>query len=122
MIAFKIRSFILTSDNLLQNIPKKDYYYRDEFKKEAILLLKNVYNANETNNKEDKKKYLFLIKTNISIIDFLLEIFLDHKYISDKEAKKSVYKLSEIMKMTKAWLKEEGIDGTSKYFEIEKDL
>ncbi len=71
IIASKLRKLIIDSNNIVYNIPKKDYIYRNEFRSTLLNVLSNVYLANYS---LDKYKYLNIIKSNLSMIDFYFEI------------------------------------------------
>ncbi len=102
LIAVKMKKYIISSKTLVNNIPKSDYVYRDEYRGVLVRTLENIYYAN---NDITKTKYLSIIKGNLEIIDFYLELFLKFKYISEKEFEKHAKLLSEIYKMTVSWLK-----------------
>ena len=46
ILAKKVKEFILTMEPLLENIPKKDLYNRDQIREELLNILRNIYNAN----------------------------------------------------------------------------
>ena len=100
----KIKSFILDSEKLLENIPRYDFYNRDKFRDDITEILHLVYLANNIDNIVDKKKYQQDIFSRLSMIDFYLERAYMHKYISEKQLYKYSLKLEEIMKMTKGWI------------------
>ena len=100
----KIKSFILDSEKLLENIPRYDFYNRDKFRDDITEILHLVYLANNIDNIVDKKKYQQDIFSRLSMIDFYLERAYMHKYISEKQLYKYSLKLEEIIKMTKGWI------------------
>ncbi len=104
----KIKSFILESEKMLENIPRYDFYNRDRFREDITEILHLVYLANSIDNTEDKKKYQQDIFSRLSMIDFYLERAYIHKYISEKQLYKYSYKLEEIIKMTKGWMNSNG--------------
>lgn len=104
-LASNIKKFILESEKLLDNIPRKDFYNRDRFRNDITEMLRLVYIANLTNNKDEKKKYQINIFARISMIDFYLERAYVLKYISEKQLYNYTKKLEEIIKMTKGWMK-----------------
>ena len=69
----KIKTFILESEKMLENIPRYDFYNRDRFRKDITEILHLVYLANSIENPEDKKKYQQDIFSRLSMIDFYLE-------------------------------------------------
>ena len=104
----KIKTFILDSEKMLENILRYDFYNRDKFRDDITEVLHLVYLANTITNIEDKKKYQQDIFSRLSMIDFYLERAYIHKYISEKQLYKYSYKLEEIIKMTKGWMNSNG--------------
>ena len=104
-LASNIKKFILDSEKLLANIPRKDFYNQDRFRNDITEILRLVYIANLTNDKEEKKRYQIDICARISMIDFYLERAYVLKYISEKQLYNYTRRLEEILKMTKGWMK-----------------
>ena len=104
-LASNIKKFLLDSEKLLDNIPRKDFYNRDRFRDDITEILRLVYIANLTNDKEEKKRYQIDICARISMIDFYLERAYVLKYISEKQLYNYTKRLEEILKMTKGWMK-----------------
>lgn len=100
----KIKTFILDSEKMLENIPRYDFYNRDKFRDDITEVLHLVYLANTITNIEDKKKYQQDIFSRLSMIDFYLERAYVYKYISEKQLYNYSKKLEEIIKMTKGWM------------------
>ncbi len=100
----KIKTFILESEKILENIPRYDFYNRDKFRDDITEVLHLVYLANTITNIEDKKKYQQDIFSRLSMIDFYLERAYVYKYISEKQLYNYSKKLEEIIKMTKGWM------------------
>mgnify|MGYP000127526010 FL=1 len=106
ILAKKVKDFILTMEPLLENIPKKDLYNRDQIREELIDLLRNIYNANLIKVDKERKLYLQeLVIVDIKIIDFYLERMYIYKYINKKQLKERTSKLDEINKITRGWIK-----------------
>ena len=104
-LASNIKKFILDSEKLFDNIPRKDFYNRDRFRDDITEILRLVYIANLTNDKEEKKRYQIDICARIGMIDFYLERAYVLKYISEKQLYNYTKRLEEILKMTKRWMK-----------------
>lgn len=100
-----IKKFILDSEKLFENVPKKDLFNRKYFKESEIQVLLLVYTANLTTDKEDKKAVQTQIIARLSIIDFLLERAYIKKYITEKKLYTYSKRLEEIIKMIKGWMK-----------------
>ena len=104
LILNKYKDFINILDNLIENIPKKDYFYKDKLKDLSIKLLYFINKVNNENYYKNISIYKVEINSFISIIDYLLErIFIKH-YISESNLKKVTYKLSEINRMCNKWM------------------
>lgn len=103
IISKKTKKFILDLYNLIENIPRKDFFIKEKINLTTFDLLENIYLANSDLD-DFETHYLNIIK-NISILDFLLEILYRKKYISLKQLEKEGYLLTEITKMVKDWKK-----------------
>ena len=104
LILTKYKEFINILDDVIENIPKKDIYYKNKLKEISINLL---YYINKTNNEEDYNKinsYKVEIKSLIELIDYILERLYIKKYISKNSINKLGYKLIEINKMSIKWM------------------
>ena len=104
LILTKYKEFINLLDDVIENIPKKDIYYKNKLKEISINLL---YYINKTNNEEDYNKinsYKVEIKSIIELIDYILERLYIKKYISKNSINKLGYKLIEINKMSSKWM------------------
>ena len=96
--------FIDSIDNLISNIPRKDYFYKDRLISDSYLLLEYILRANYSINEELRNNSLTEILTRLTIIDKLLERFYNKKYISEKQLLTSVRILTEVNRMVKSWL------------------
>ena len=104
LILTKCKKFITMLDDVMENITKKDIYYKNKLKEISINLL---YYINKTNNEEDYNKinsYKVEIKSLIELIDYILERLYIKKYISKNSINKLGYKLIEINKMSSKWM------------------
>lgn len=104
LILTKYKEFITMLDDVIENIPKKDIYYKNKLKEISINIL---YYINKTNNEEDYNKidtYKVEIKSLIELIDYILERLYIKKYISKNSINKLGYKLIEINKMSSKWI------------------
>ena len=104
LILTKYKEFINILDDVIENIPKKDIYYKNKLKEISINLL---YYINKTNNEEDCNKvinYKVEIKSLIELIDYILERLYIKKYIAKNSINKLGYKLIEINKMSSKWI------------------
>ena len=104
LILTKYKEFITMLDDVMENIPKKDIYYKNKLKEISINIL---YYINKKNNEEDYNKidtYKVEIKSLIELIDYILERLYIKKYISKNSINKLGYKLIEINKMSSKWM------------------
>ena len=91
-------------DKIIENIPKKDYFYKNKLKELSIELL---YFINKTNNEDNYKlisSYKVEINSLINTIDYIIERLFIKGYIAETSLKKVSYKLSEIKRMSNKWL------------------
>ena len=104
-LAVLLKKFILESEDLLLNVPRKDYYNRDRFRDDITDILYLVYLANNTKDKIKRLSFREEILARISMIDFYLERAYLYKYISEKQLHNFSSKLEVIIKVVKAWIK-----------------
>ena len=98
----KYKSFLMNLDNSLENIPRKDTYFKDRIKNISLDVLKDILLCSYDTS--SVKMYRTSIKANIALLDFMLERLLLKKYISEKNLYKLTNELVEINKMVTGWL------------------
>lgn len=98
----KYKSFLMNLDNSLENIPRKDMYFKDKIKNISLDVLKDILLCSYDTS--SVKIYRTSIKANIALFDFMLERLLLKKYISEKNLYKLASELVEINKMVTGWL------------------
>lgn len=104
IILSKAKLLINKIDDLLENVPRKDMFYKDKIKEYTLNLIDNIIHIN--NEYYNKDPILFNnISSNLMMIDLLLERLLVKKYISEKSLIKVSNILVEIRKMTISWSK-----------------
>jgi four helix bundle protein len=101
-IGFKAKRFAIGLYDLLENIPRKDYFFKDKINNLSYSLIENIYLLNYI---RDNQNYYYLIQTNISLLDYLLEILYQKKYISKKQLETKILQLTEINKMINGLIK-----------------
>lgn len=104
-LAMVVKKFIIESEELLANVPRRDFYNRDKFRDDITNILYLLYLANNIEDKDNRLKYQYDILARISMIDFYLERAYVLKYISERQLYNYTKKLEEIIKMTKGWIK-----------------
>ena len=100
----KVKCFALLLDKYLENIPKDDYYYKQEIRSVIKDIIKNVVIVNTAKNFEDIKIFALTIEGDISLLNYYLELIMDKKYISERNLKKLTRYIVEISKINYAWL------------------
>lgn len=103
-ILVKYKNFMHNLDNILENVPRKDMFYKDKLRDIEINLLNNIFICSYETNKEKLMNYYSLIKADIALIVFLLDRLHNKKYIGEKVLYKIGMDLVEINKMVTGWL------------------
>lgn len=98
------KDFLLNLDNLLENIPGRDYYFKDKIRNIAYDILHNILVINNSDDILLIKNYFSFLKANISNLDFMLERLFLKKYIGEKALCKITNKLIEINKIVNSWI------------------
>ena len=98
----KYKIFLINLDNSLENIPRKDMYFKDRIKNVSLDVLKDILLCSYDTS--SVSSYRTSIKANIALLDFTLERLLLKKYISEKNLYKLATDLVEINKMVTGWL------------------
>lgn len=100
-----IRELILAVDKQLDNFQKKDIELKNRIRVASYDLLELAYEANTTENIQEKKKLLTKMVSKVKIIDFLLNLSYDKELISQKKYYKLAQRIDDIIKYTTGWLK-----------------
>ena len=96
-----MKLFINNLDEII--IPNRDRILKDRLYNTSYDILYYLNIANYGN----KKEYINIILSNISMVDFYLERCLKNKYISIKSCEKKSNELLKITKMVYGWIKNE---------------
>ena len=99
-----IRKLIIAIDNELVNFPKKDIELKNRIRNNSYDLLELAYEANVTNNLDNKKILLEKILAKIKIVDFLLNLCYDKMIINNKKYVKFGESMDYIVKYTIGWI------------------
>ena len=100
----KYKIFIIVLDNLIENIPRKDYFYKDKIRTVSNYILELILKCNYESDDFNINYYVANIKGSIAYLDFLLDRLYDMKYINSKNLYNITLKLIEINKMVTGWL------------------
>ena len=103
LIAKHSKELFVNLYDLLANVPKRDYFIKDEINNSMLLLIKYVYEINFL--AAERLEVVAKLKTQISLLDFYLGILYNKKYISEKQYEKQISKLTEITKMVTVWIR-----------------
>lgn len=104
MILNKYKIFMMSVDNLLENVPRRDFYFKDKIKETCYLLLEYILKTNYETNLDKLLLNQSEIKSKIAMLDFMLERLWLKKYINEKCVTKLGNELIEINRMSAAWV------------------
>ncbi len=100
----KYKEFIKSLDSLIENIPRKDYFYKDKIRTVSNYILELILKCNYESDNFNLLFYKSNIKGSIAYLDFLLDRLYDMKYINEKNLYNITTKLIELNKMISGWL------------------
>ena len=100
----KYKEFMNKVDNVLENVPRKDMYYKDKLKEVLDELLNYILKSSYELKIDKLEDYRVNIKSYIAMIDFMLDRLYDKKYVSEKSTYRLGNDLIEINKMVTGWL------------------
>ena len=100
----KYKEFISKVDNILENVPRKDMYYKDYIRSILFNLLESIFKSSYESNKDNLNNYYINIKSGIAMIDFMIDRLYMKKYISERQVYKLGNELVEINKMVTGWI------------------
>ena len=104
VITNKTKKMILDLVKLTENTPKAFVYCKEQILKVSFDLLKNILIVNNLESSSSEiKLYIAKINSNLFMIDFFLEMYLERKWISEKNLLDFTKKLEEISKMISVW-------------------
>lgn len=97
LVLVKFKEFMILLDKTLENVPRKDMFYKDEIRKECVSALELIIKLGF----EEEKMFFdgLLIRSKIGVIDFLLDRLYNLRYITEKQIYNLGLHLSEIIKM-----------------------
>lgn len=101
----KYKDFATYFENILQNVPRRDMYYKDKIRSIMYDLLDYIFRSSYDDNKDRLNYYYINIKSNIAFLDFMLDRLYINKYINENNLNKIGYDLVEINKMVTKWIK-----------------
>ena len=72
----KYKVFIIELDNLIENIPRKDYFYKDKIRTVSNYILELILKCNY---ESDDFNISYYVVNSIAYLDFLLDRLYDMK-------------------------------------------
>ena len=103
-ILTKFKDFLMKVDNYLENVPRKDMYYKDMIRNCMIEFLNYIFLISYEEDINNIKRLKGIIKSKLAMLDFMLERLYIKKYISEKALYNLGNDLVEINKMTTSWI------------------
>ena len=97
LVLVKFKEFMILLDKTLENVPRKDMFYKDEIRKECVSVLELIIKLGFEEEKMVSDG--LLIRSKIGVIDFLLDRLYNLRYITEKQIYNLGLHLSEIIKM-----------------------
>ncbi len=98
------KTFLNRFDNSLENVPRRDYYYKDKCKQISNELLMLLFECSYEKDNNNIDYYFKKIKSCIAYLDFMLDRLFCRKYISDKSLYLLGEELVQINKMITGWI------------------
>ena len=105
LVLVRFKEFMILLDKTLENVPRKDMFYKDEIRKECISALELIIKLGFEEEKMVSDG--LLIRSKIGVIDFLLDRLYNLRYITEKQIYNLGLYLSEIIKMVNGIVKNE---------------
>ena len=98
------RELLLMIDKEMENFPKKDIELKNRIRNNTYDILELNYEANSTQDVVLKTKLLNKVFAKLKIIDFLLNLSLDKKIITQKKYYKLADKIDDVLKYETGWM------------------
>ena len=99
VIIKKVKILINNLDKITVNIPRKSYY-NDNY----IMVLENIILCNYYTDNNIRVNFYNVIMTKLDMLIFILEIYLNYKYISNRYFVNTVNNINEIKRMIRVWI------------------
>ena len=100
----KCKLLMINIDNLLENVPRKNFYYKDRLKSVCDDLLLYIFECSYETNKENISYYFKKIKSLIASIDYMLDRLYSKKYINEVNIYRIGNELVVVNKIATGWL------------------
>lgn len=99
-----MKLFVLSLNDIVNVIPNRDRILKDRL---YITSYDILYYLNLVNYGNKNREYINVILSNISMLDFYLEVCLKNKYITSKLCERKCNELIKITKMIYGWIRSE---------------
>ena len=104
VIIKKVKILINNLDKIIINIPRKSYYNGDYIMKYSFEVLENIILCNYYTDNNIRVNFYNIIMTKLDMLIFILEIYLNYKYISNRYFVNTVNNINEIKRMIRVWI------------------
>lgn len=104
-VLIKSKEFLIKVNKLLENVPRKDMYYKDRLRNVCDNLLMYIFECSYELDDNNINYYYKKIKSCIAQIDFMLDRLHTNKYISNTTLYRIGTDLVEVNKLVTGWLK-----------------
>lgn len=104
-VLVKSKELLELIDKTLENVPRKDMYYKDRLRSVCDNLIENIFECSYEIDKKNIKYYYKKIKGSIAQIDFMLDRLYTKKYINSTNLYRIGNVLIEVNKLVTGWLK-----------------
>ena len=104
IIIKKVKILINNIDKIIINIPRKSYYNGDYIMKYSFDTLENIILCNYYVDNNIRVNFYNIIMTKLDMLIFILEIYLNYKYISNRYFVNTVNNINEIKRMIRVWI------------------
>ncbi len=101
----KVKDYIFFLENIIINVPKKDYISKNVIYETSLDILYLTIKANMIKDYQERIEYQKEILILINMLDFYIERAYKFKHINEDDLKKNSAKLTEITKMIYGWIK-----------------
>lgn len=100
-----VKDYILSLEDLLINIPNRDYYNKNAMRAYLDEILYLVYLINNHRDKNIKINLKYVLLAKVNMLNFYIERYYKLKYISKKQVFQNAKKIEEITKVIYGWIK-----------------
>lgn len=100
----KYKNFLDELDDCLENVPRKDMYFKDKMRNISYDVLYLIIRCSYENSNDEVLNIYASLKAEIAMLDFFIDRLFSKKYMSEKKAYKLAGFLVEINKMLSSFI------------------